>query len=194
MNKTLLASLLLFTLPTLANSNVADNKMQTALNAEAKTKIQAFAKQLKSTLKAGVKQGGAVQGIEVCNSSAISIAQAHANDGWQIGRTSLKLRNSDNQPDNWELKQLNDFEAKKAKGADIKTLVASEIITDTNGNQQFRFIKAIPTGKLCLGCHGSNIKPEIQAKLNQLYPNDQATGFKDGDIRGAFTLTKALSN
>jgi hypothetical protein len=32
----------------------------------------------------------------------------------------------------------------------------------------------------------------VKAKLAELYPKDRATGFKEGDIRGAFTLTKTL--
>ncbi|MGO9473894.1 MAG: DUF3365 domain-containing protein [Rhodomicrobium sp.] len=32
----------------------------------------------------------------------------------------------------------------------------------------------------------------MKAKLAELYPNDQAIGFKVGDIRGAFTLSKPV--
>ncbi len=49
-------------------------------------------------------------------------------------------------------------------------------------------MKAIPLQEGCLGCHGSEIKPAIAAALNEKYPNDQATGYSVGDIRGAFTL------
>jgi hypothetical protein len=42
-------------------------------------------------------------------------------------------------------------------------------------------------------CHGSNIASPIAAKINKLYPNDKATGFKLGDLRGAFSITETLS-
>jgi hypothetical protein len=42
---------------------------------------------------------------------------------------------------------------------------------------------------MCLGCHGKNIAPEVQAKLDELYPEDQATGFSEGDLRGAFVIS-----
>jgi hypothetical protein len=61
-----------------------------------------------------------------------------------------------------------------------------------DGKQQFRFMKAIPTGALCLQCHGSNMSPEVSARLAELYPGDKATGYTEGDIRGAFVVTRNL--
>jgi hypothetical protein len=45
---------------------------------------------------------------------------------------------------------------------------------------------------LCLTCHGENIASEVDAKLKELYPYDQARGFREGDLRGAFTIAKPL--
>jgi hypothetical protein len=53
-------------------------------------------------------------------------------------------------------------------------------------------MKAIPTAELCLTCHGEALDPELQATLDELYPADKARGFKEGDIRGAFTLSRPL--
>ena len=56
-------------------------------------------------------------------------------------------------------------------------------------------MKAIGTAeKPCLTCHGSNIKPELAAKINSLYPEDKATGYKAGELRGAFTIMQPLAN
>ena len=63
---------------------------------------------------------------------------------------------------------------------------------ENNGKKSFRFMKAIPTGEVCLKCHGGNIAPPIRAKLKELYPNDMATGYKLGDVRGAFTITQPM--
>jgi mono/diheme cytochrome c family protein len=41
----------------------------------------------------------------------------------------------------------------------------------------------------CAACHGTNIAPGVQAKLAELYPNDQATGFKPGELRGAILIS-----
>jgi hypothetical protein len=54
-------------------------------------------------------------------------------------------------------------------------------------------MKAIPTGEVCQTCHGVEIAPPVSAKIRELYPQDQAIGFKTGDLRGAFTITQSLS-
>ena len=52
--------------------------------------------------------------------------------------------------------------------------------------------KAIPTAAMCLTCHGSDLASDVEGKLDELYPKDAARGFSVGDLRGAFTLNKAL--
>ena len=50
-----------------------------------------------------------------------------------------------------------------------------------------------PLAKMpCLICHGDNIDSTISTKLNELYPNDKAVGYKAGEIRGAFTITQPM--
>jgi len=55
----------------------------------------------------------------------------------------------------------------------------------------FRCTKAIPTAaEPCLTCHGSGLDPALKAEIERLlYPDDQATSFKAGELRGAFTVT-----
>ena len=65
-------------------------------------------------------------------------------------------------------------------------------VVDHDDGKTFRYMKPIPTAKVCLGCHGDSLSAELAAKLDELYPDDQARGFKEGDIRGAFTISKPL--
>ncbi|MEZ5577980.1 MAG: DUF3365 domain-containing protein [Candidatus Competibacteraceae bacterium] len=109
-----------------------------------------------------------------------------------VGRTSLKARNPGNAPDNWELAVLKQFEAREAQGEPADKLEFFAVIEDDQGQKTFRYMKAIPTGALCLACHGDKLDPEVDAKLKALYPNDTARGFKEGDLRGAFTIAKPL--
>lgn len=160
--------------------------------AEAKTVIKAFFGELKGTLEAAMKEGGPVNAIDVCKGKAGPIAtKAAADSGWQVGRTSLKVRNPSNKPDAWERNVMQTFEEKKAAGADPATLEHGEVV-DEGGKKRFRFMKAIPTAEVCLTCHGGAIKDEVKGKLAALYPLDKATGFAAGDLRGAFTLSKDL--
>lgn len=66
-------------------------------------------------------------------------------------------------------------------------------VSEASGQPAFRYMSAIPTQKLCLGCHGKSIDPEVKAKIEELYPQDKAIGFSEGDLRGAFVVTRANS-
>ena len=48
------------------------------------------------------------------------------------------------------------------------------------------------TGGLCLQCHGEAIAPPVAEKISALYPDDKATGFREGDIRGAFVVIRKI--
>jgi hypothetical protein len=157
---------------------------------QSKEAIKTFATTLKTSLLAAMKAGGSIEAINVCNAQAPLIAAELSKQyGMEIGRTSLKVRNSDNAPDSWEAEVLNDFEQRKSKGEPIQSLVVTATEHSEDGDY-FRTIKAIPTDKTCLICHGNQISAQTQKSIDTLYPNDQATGFKLGDIRGAFSVKK----
>lgn len=161
---------------------------------EARTLVKAFGNDLKSVLKPAIKSGGPVNAINVCNLQAGPIAKKLSEQSeWKVSRTSLKVRNANNTPDAWELKTLEQFEQRKAAGEDIKTMEHSEVIS-RKGESVYRYMKAIPTGGLCLKCHGSELNNVVSGKLKTLYPDDKAIGFKLGDIRGAFSLQKVKRN
>lgn len=159
-----------------------------ALKQQAVAITKDFAAAMKAELEQAMQSGGPLHAIAVCNEKAPAIAADHsAKSGWEVGRTSLKLRNPGNHPDGWEAKVLAQFEARKAAGEPADALVAAEMV-----DGRFRFMKAIPTAEACLACHGGEVKPEVAARLTELYPADAARGFKPGDLRGAFTLARKL--
>lgn len=174
---------------------MADNASapEPTLKFEARTAIQSLASSLGKELKTTAKQHGLPAAIEVCNTKAGPVTQQVSDKhNWQISRTSLKLRNPSNAPDAWEQAVLEKFAQQASQGTDLKKLAYSEVITDSSGQKTFRLMKAIPVGQQCLACHGSQLTPEISSKLQHLYPEDQATGFSVGDLRGAFSLKKTL--
>ncbi len=164
--------------------------------AESKAVVKAFMGELKGELGKAMKAGGPIQAIKVCNKVAPSIAQAQSEKtGWEVGRTSLKLRNPNNAPDEWETMVLKKFEERAAAGESPANMVHFEVV-EQNDTKAFRFMKAIGMPPLekapCLKCHGENIDANLVAKLDELYPNDQARGYKPGMIRGAFTITQPM--
>lgn len=153
---------------------------------------QAFSTELREQLMQAMQAGGPVEAIAVCNTAAPEIAAMHSEArGWTVGRTSLRVRNPGSAPDAWETAVLRQFEARKAAGEDPAGLEHAEVV-DADGGQVFRYMKAIPTAEPCLACHGSNLAPDVAARLSELYPEDQATGFAAGDLRGAFTIEQPM--
>lgn len=152
---------------------------------QSKPVIKKFAMALQGELKAAIASGGPVMGIEACHIEAPVITENSQDKGWKVSRTSLKWRNNNNRPDSWEEAQMNIFEEKLKNVADPKKLWA--VYED---DKQVRVLKAIPTQPICLACHGSELSPDVQQKLNVLYPDDRATGFRLGDLRGAFSLKR----
>ncbi len=160
---------------------------------QARSLIKQYAGNLKHELKTAIKQEGLAKAVEVCHLKAPDIARdASKQSGWTVRRTSLKVRNLEDAPDKWEFSVLKQFEARKQAGEPVKTMEYSEKVTK-NGQTWFRYMKAIPTQKICLQCHGEKIDSKVSRELDSLYPFDQATGFKVGDIRGAFSLSKKLN-
>lgn len=162
--------------------------------AAAKTAIQELASALQAELKSAIQDGGPVSAIEVCNTRAMPITQRVSDEqGLNVKRVSLKNRNPANAPNAWETAVLEDFERQKAEGKDVGSLVWSDTVA-VDGGQEFRFMKAIPTGDVCLLCHGAQLAPGVSQALAELYPADRATGFAMGDIRGAFVVTRELKD
>lgn len=156
---------------------------------EARLAIKSFASELKGELQAEMEAGGPVNAIGVCNKRAPEIAsKVNAGSKLKISRVSLRNRNPANAPDDWQKKVLADFDARLMAGEDAGKIDYAETV-ETPGGQEFRYMKAIPTGEVCLNCHGANLRDDVRAKLDELYPGDKARGFKKGDIRGAFYVT-----
>ena len=136
-----------------------------------------LATQLFARLQAAVKADGPAQAIDVCRTAAPEIAkQVGATHSLAIGRTSFQLRNPANAPPAW----AKDYVA--ARTAEIVYLV--------HGDGRFAALQPILLQVGCLGCHGSpeQIKPDVRTALAERYPDDKATGFATGDLRGWFWI------
>ena len=166
----------------------ADEAPANAQSATAQAAVQAFGAALKGELMQAMQAGGPVNAIEVCNARAPAIAEAVSiEQDVDLYRVSLKPRNPENAPNGWQRDVLVGFEERKAAGEDPAGLTWQATV-DTPGGREFRYMQAIPTAGLCLNCHGEALAPPVREKIAALYPDDQATGFSEGDIRGAFVV------
>ncbi|MBR9912116.1 MAG: DUF3365 domain-containing protein [Gammaproteobacteria bacterium] len=158
-----------------------DANQQTAL-----ALVQKFAGQLKPRLKAAISADGPAHAVAVCATEAPQIAESlSAESGWVIRRVSSRNRNPAAVPDAWEAAMLKQFEDKLAASADPSSLSQGEVTPDG-----YRFAKAQVVEPLCLMCHGQTVAPDVSAALASYYPNDKATGYELGQIRGIFSLIK----
>lgn len=149
--------------------------------------------QLLAVLQQQIAKGGPEGAIAVCREQAPALARAASErSGWNVKRVSLRNRNPKAVPDTWERAGLEDFDRRRAAGEAPATLERAEIVVE--GGQSFlRYMRALPTIELCTQCHGApeRLSAAVKAQLSQLYPDDRATGYAVGDIRGAMTLKKA---
>ncbi|MBC8519536.1 MAG: DUF3365 domain-containing protein [Gammaproteobacteria bacterium] len=189
MKRTISATLVagMLTMPLAASADRTDQYVN-----ESRAAVKSLFKTLKGNLVGAMKAGGPIKAIEACNLSAQPLTVAEAGRlGYDIGRTSLRLRNPVNEADAWEIKVLQQFEARKSAGEDLKKMDYYEVV-DSGGGKTFRYMKAIPAGKPCMVCHGDMVAPKVLEKIRSHYPLDQATGFKPGDLRGAFTISRKM--
>ncbi len=160
--------------------------------ASSRALIKQFGASLQNELQTALAEKGPEHALGVCQIAAPEIAYRQAEQsGWTVARTSLRARNPANEPDLWEETVLDEFEVRIMGGEPVETIEFFEIV-EKDGQDVFRYMKAIPTGEVCLTCHGAEIAPSVQQVIADIYPDDQATDFFVGDLRGAFTITQPL--
>ena len=183
MNRTLAGLCIAVILPCSLQAFDEEEELSKAKQASAE-----FASALKTELIVAMQSGGPLAAIETCNTQAPLIAaRVSQRSGLSLSRVSMKNRNPGNAAEEWQATVLMDFENRKQSGESINNLRWHESV-ETRQGDEFRFMKAIPTAGLCLQCHGKAISPEIANRLKDLYPDDKASGYSEGDIRGAFVV------
>jgi hypothetical protein len=153
-----------------------------------------FMKSLKGVLIKQIQTKGVLQAVSVCSDTAQVLTN---NFGLQKGvfirRVSLKNRNENNYPDDFEKMVLNKFELLKQNNElDDKT---EHIETVKEGEYTYvRYLKPILIQAECLNCHGNlnDMMTDVKDLIMQKYPQDKAVGYSIGDLRGAVSVKKAL--
>lgn len=130
---------------------------------------------LMGELNAALSEGDPASAISVCSEVAPSIAEHVGEEhGLRIGRTSFRLRNPANTPPSWAAEA-------------VEQRIGTRMFF-AHGDGRFGTLMPIRLMANCLMCHGSRdqLAPGVGEALDELYPDDRATGFTEGELRGWF--------
>ena len=141
--------------------------------------IDGFMGSIKPTLEDATKGDKThMTAMGVCSNMAMEMTNSYNAQltNVKIRRTALKYRNEKNKPDATDilvmetLKEKNDFKP---------------VVIDINDH--YRVYKPLPAKKDCLVCHGdvSQIPPKVMEGIKRDYPKDLATGYSEGEFKGA---------
>jgi hypothetical protein len=139
-----------------------------------------------------LEKGGYEGAISVCALVAQDITrQFNEKSGHSVRRISLGYRNPNDFPDEYERQKLESFDRLNRE----KKLESEyyEVVSE-QGREYLRYLKPVVAGKMCLNCHGQpdEIPIGVQRVIQENYPNDRATGYLEGDVRGAVSVKIAL--
>ena len=141
---------------------------------------------LSRTLQLAIGERSFEKAIKVCKEMAPGLTGTYNNHSTTIGRTGIRVRNAANAPDALEKPQLEYFQKLFEEGKPLKP----KLVADEKG--MVHYFKPILLQPLCLNCHGNeelDISPAVLAMLKKEYPEDKATGFAAGDLRGMWHIT-----
>lgn len=143
-------------------------------------------KNMSGKLKDAMQAGGVTGAVEYCNLAASplvdSLSKAHS---VSIKRTSNRLRNPENAPSPAEMAVINEYLTPDPGG----DLPSPKVVIDQD---QVYYYAPIFLMDNCLKCHGGVSQDIAEADytvIKRLYPEDQAVGFKTGELRGIWSLT-----
>jgi hypothetical protein len=156
-----------------------------AVAARSAALADAYQSELLAALQGAMAAGGPAGAIEVCAEIAPAIAARLSEEsGATVGRTALRLRNPASAPDDRTREQLLQLAAEPLD-ADGRPRA---LVWRSADGQTDHYLRAIPLRAPCTACHGVSIAPEVKAAIASRYSADQATGFREGDFRGAFWI------
>ena len=146
------------------------------VEARGKALLAPFKQALQQALKAGLTEGP-VAAVDACHFRAPEIAREASREGVRVGRASHRLRNPANVAPDW----VEPILARYLASPDSRAPEAVDL-----GEGRRGYVEPIPLAPLCVTCHGDVLAPALEERITSLYPEDEATGFAPGDLRGVF--------
>ena len=170
----------------------APTTADSAAVAQARAAADALGSDLIGMLTRELARGGPSAAIAVCADSAQERTRRHQGGGVQVRRVGTRVRNPANTPDAVEADALSAFAAAVSDGripADTHFVAPA-----ADGTYELRYLRPVLVREPCLACHGpaEQLAPEVRQLLAARYPQDRATGYAVGDLRGAVSVRLPL--
>lgn len=143
---------------------------------------------LRAKMLSSMEEVGPAGALAVCYYQAEALAgEVAVNQGIRVRRTSLRLRNPKNAPDPYERDLLVRLETLHREGK-LPPEVFEELVAD--GKRVYRYAKPLLVESMCLTCHGrgEEIPEGVRRELEVRYPDDGATGYRAGELRGIVSV------
>lgn len=159
---------------------------ETELVAKGASVAGKLVQRLGGEVKTQMETSGPEGAVGFCSGNALMITDLLAKEtGTSIRRVSLKHRNPANAADVAERSVLERWEKMVQEG---KTLPSYELKHLSDSRSVF-YKPVIINNEACLKCHGEIAagSPLFEA-LRSTYPEDKATGYKMGDLRGMIEI------
>lgn len=183
--KILLTATVLSSVLFASDLNQTKNKSLEAYKKEGVKYIKMLGGALKKELQAQMKiDSSGLSAMVFCTEQADSLTKS-VNEKLpsyaSVRRATLKARNSSNKADTLDEGVMDQFIREIAENKDVKT---KPLLVETLSS--YRIYKPLMIQPVCLKCHGdeNKISSDIKKVIIDKYPQDMATGFKLGDLRG----------
>ena len=145
------------------------------------------AEHLEGQLTKSMKEGGVIKAVPFCNTMAMPLTvEMSEKNSASIKRTSHKVRNEKNSPNDDESRILKQYKNLLEENEPLRPVVE----LDESGKPHF--YAPILLQQKCLTCHGvigENVTSKTDSIIRSFYPNDIATGFTEGDLRGIWSIS-----
>ncbi|HKJ90009.1 MAG TPA: DUF3365 domain-containing protein [Oceanipulchritudo sp.] len=152
---------------------------------------RALMESLEGRLKQALGKGGPIEAIEVCQLEALPLTKSvrDRKEVTHLKRVGVRLRNPANAPDEHEAEALAFFTQNGIEAGQFPEEHVQEITTQ-KGATEVRYYRAITLQACCVACHGpaEQMPAPIREALQQRYPDDAATGFTPGQLRGLMVV------
>ncbi len=147
---------------------------------------QASFQTLSRNLQKAMSEGGVKNALEFCNVKAMPLTDSLATHyGIELRRVSHQPRNPVNQADSLEMAAIKKYIREIEQGRELKP------VTYVRDNTITYHAPIRIQGQLCLSCHGNpgtDIAQSDFETIQELYPEDKATGFEVGELRGIWSI------